>query len=63
MSRTWIGVDEMLSRTIELLNSDCKMPPAPMPAYWRDENKKIMAVVYGPVDRPDFVIDEAEVPY
>jgi hypothetical protein len=63
MSKTYIGVEPMLERTLQVLFSDPSVVPAPSPRYWKDENGRIMGIVYGPVERPDFVIDEAELPY
>jgi hypothetical protein len=69
MSKVMIGVGLLLDRTIELLNTDCRLPPAPYPSLHHTTRSGELGfgggtiVLWGPVERPDFVIDEAEVPY
>ena len=63
MAKVYIGVVPMLDRTVELLNSHCKLPPAPRAVKWRDEKGKMMGWVFGPVEREEFYIDESELPY
>jgi hypothetical protein len=63
MLKTWIGSDAIFYRTVELLKTASRMPPAPYPTKWRDESGSMMGWVFGPVSRPEFVIDDVEVPY
>ena len=63
--KVYIGVIPMAERTLELLR-DCpidRLPPAPLPKKWNDESGRMMGWVFGPVIRPDFVIDESLLPY
>ena len=63
--KTYIGVSELFNRTLELLKTAPvdRLPPAPYPTKWKDEDGRMMGWVFGPVARADFVIDESEVPY
>ena len=54
----------MLTRTLELLASDIpgdKLPASPRPKIMKFGANPIL--VFGPVTRPEFVIDESELPY
>ena len=64
MPLVYIGAEPMLERTIELLNDpsiDISRVTAPMPSITYDFDRPI--AVWGPVERPEFVIDEKELPY
>ena len=51
----------MITRTLDVLCPIVPLPPAPYPTLFTSCDKVIP--VWGPVDRPLFVIDESELPY
>jgi len=64
MSKVYISAGEMLDRTIELMNDpsiDIMRVTPPKPVIFKDFDKPML--LWGPVERPDFVIDESELPY
>ncbi len=71
MPRVLIGASDMFYRTIELLTSDIDLTrvPAPRPVIFpkqRRKKKKAIfdpRILFGPVERPVFTIDESELPY
>ena len=63
MSAGWVSSDIAFHRTLELLHSDVPLVRVVPPGIkiWRDGDQPI--AVFGPVQRPDFVIDESDLPY
>ena len=60
---SFISADVMFKRTVEILQSEelvmAVTPPAPV--IYHDLGKPF--ALWGPVKRPDFVIDERELPF
>ena len=60
----YISSEAMFARTTQLLKDlsidlTCVTPPKPV--IWRDTGRPML--LFGPVERPDFVIDESDLPY
>jgi hypothetical protein len=56
-----IGVEGIFDRTIEILKPENKLPPAPYPMLFGGFDRPMP--LWGPLERPEFVIDESELPY
>ena len=64
MVQVYVGADLLLGRTVDLLNDssvDLLRVRPPRIKLFHEFDEPV--ALFGPVDRPEFVIDESELPY